>query len=247
MYFPKYLFAVLLLFCFQIAFTQDEVADYIIDTNDVKIYGELEKVNINSVAIQVKFKSEDGEERFYTPMEIKEWGSGEKIYQSKLYQLNKKKAIMVFMHLISPPGGAVGLFEFQNTLGEQTFTETFMERDSVLTRVRYGRFKKQMKGYFKDQPEIVELMKKRGVHKKDLLALVEEYNDLVEELTEDVFVRSEDKDVDNAKKTIWDLDDMLLNPEEAAEKYLEVLEEETKDIADENIKSIEGRSCDLSQ
>jgi CHAT domain-containing protein len=246
---PKYIFTLLLLFCFQIAFTQDEAADYIIDTSGVKIYGKIIKVNVSSAAIQVKFKSEDGEERFYTPMEIKEWGSDQKIYQSKIYQLTKKKSIMVFMHLISPPGGVVGLFEFQNTLGEQAFMETFMERDAVLTRVRYGRFKKQMKGYFKDEPEIVELLKRKGVRKNDLLALVEEYNDLleeynglVEELIEDVFVRTEDKDVDKAKKIIWNLDDMLLNPEDAAKKYLKALEEEIKDIADENIKSIELNS-----
>lgn len=154
-------------------------SDYIIDINDMKIMGTL-KLNTPAInSSQIKFKA-NGKEVFekYRPDEIKEWGTGGGlIYESKVYAISEQKGFSAFMLRLTPPGGKVQLYEFYNTQGDVGYTQTFLERDRGLTEVEFGRFRKQMAAYFKDHEELAKDITNKKYKKKDLLTIIEVYNE----------------------------------------------------------------------
>ncbi|BDS15018.1 hypothetical protein [Aureispira anguillae] len=152
-------------------------SDYVIDINDRKIYG---TVILNTPAInssQISFKDQSGVVKKYRPDEIKSWSRGNLIYETKFYALGKRKGFSVFMLRLTPERGKCHLYEYYNTSGDMGYTQTFLEKDKKMTEVDYGRFRKQMAEYFKDNKELSEAISKKKYKKRDLLTIIELYNE----------------------------------------------------------------------
>lgn len=171
----KFLFAFLAIFFVQqLSIAQ---SDYVIDINDRKIYGTviLSTPAINSS--QISFKDQSGAIKKYRPDEIKEWSSGDLVYQTKFYAINERKGFSVFMLRLTPAKGRCHLYEYYNTTGDVGYTQTFLEKDRTLTEVDYGRFKKQLAVYFEDYKDLAEDITNKKYKKKDLLTIIEVYNE----------------------------------------------------------------------
>ncbi|BDS15128.1 CHAT domain-containing protein [Aureispira anguillae] len=223
--------------------TAQSSTDYIIDIDSTKIYGKIEQINLSLNHAQVTFKTPTGTTRRYRPAELVEWAQDNSVYVSKYYPINKKKSVLVFMKLLSAPDATIKVYEYANKVRLYTATDLFLERNGILTKVRLGRFRKQMTTYFADQEQIVQLVKDKEVKKRDLLALVEEYNDLIYEQQQQTNInivrhpRYPKKK--RALKQIWDFNDMLLSTDEAAKKYMAAIEKATKHIVDKKLSAIE--------
>lgn len=164
------------LLCLQvILFAQN--SDYVIDINDRKIYG---KIILTTPAInssQISFKDQSGNVRKYRTDEIKSWTRGDLTYETKFYAISKRKGFSVFMLRLTPEKGKCHLYEYYNTSGDMGYTQTFLEKDKTLTEVDYGRFRKQMTDYFKDHKELAKDIADKKYKKKDLLRIIEVYNE----------------------------------------------------------------------
>lgn len=169
----KFLIVGILLLATQLIVAQD----YVIDVNDRKLYGTviLGPPAINSSMIKFK-NNETGTVSKYRPDEIKCWVSGDLIYESKVYAINEHKGFSVFMLRLSTDKGKVKVYEYYNTNGEMGYTQTFLEKDGGMTEVNYARFRKHMATYFKDNKELAQKITDKKYKKKDLLQIVEEYN-----------------------------------------------------------------------
>jgi hypothetical protein len=171
----KFLF-VFLTICFvqQLSIAQ---SDYVIDINDRKIYGKviLSTPSINSS--RISFKNQTGEVKQYRPDEIKEWSTGDLVYQTKFYAINDRKGYSVFMLRLTPKKGKCHLYEHYNTTGDVGYTQTFLEKDRTLTELDLGRFRKQLTEYFKDNKELSADIANKKYKKKEILTIIEVYNE----------------------------------------------------------------------
>jgi hypothetical protein len=151
--------------------------DYVIDINDQKIYG---KVILSTPAMnssQISFKNQSGLVKKYRPDEIKEWSSGNLTYETKVYAINERKGFSVFMLRLSPNKGKCRLYEYYNTNGDAGYTQTFLDKDGALTEVDFGRFRKQMAIYFEDNKDLAADIANKKYKKKEILTIIEIYND----------------------------------------------------------------------
>jgi CHAT domain-containing protein len=220
--------------------------NYIIDSTGQKIYGQIKNSTKISAARHIYFKNEEREERLYYPTEISEWKKDGKINRSKQFQVNKEKTITTFMELLSSDSGAVKVYEFHNSfIGAIPIALFLLEKDGVLTEVKNGKFKKEMQAYFADQPEIVAYLEENKLKRKDLVSIVAKYNDLVKEEEAKPLKKKEvEKKVVKTTKPavlgeiVWDIDDLLLSPEDLIKKYLLLLEQELKHIRDQDLKQL---------
>ncbi len=172
----KFFFALsVLLFILQSGMAQG--SDYIIDVANRKIYGtvKLSTPAINSSRIRFK-DNKSGVTRQYRPDEIKCWSRGGAVYEAKVYSAGAQKSFSVFMLRLTPEGGKCHLYEYYNTNEDMGFSQTFLFRDNEMTEVQFGRFRKQMAEYFKDYKELSKKISDKQYKKKDLLAIIEEYN-----------------------------------------------------------------------
>lgn len=171
----KLLFAFLTI-CFvqQLGIAQN---DYVIDINDRKLYGKviLSTPSINSS--RISFKNQAGEVKQYRPDEIKEWSTGDLTYQTKFYAINDRKGYSVFMLRLTPSKGKCHLYEHYNTTGDVGYTQTFLEKDRALTELDMGRFRKQLTEYFEDNEELSKDIANKKYKKKDILTIIEVYNE----------------------------------------------------------------------
>jgi CHAT domain-containing protein/tetratricopeptide (TPR) repeat protein len=212
-------------------------SDYVITKEDTTLYGKIELPNLSINASRITFRDEQGNTTTYTPSEVLGWRKDDFVYKTKLYPFKRKKDVLTFMRLLSDSSSTVHVYEYSNRFNAKGSSDLFLERAGQLTKVRLGRFKKQMTEYFKDHPELTELISDRDIKKSDLLALVEEYNDLlVENLEEDeaAFVLKRKK-----KKQLWSFNDMLLSADQAAKKYMAAIKEATKNVLDKKTQDIE--------
>jgi CHAT domain-containing protein len=223
-----------------------DASNYIIDSTGQKFYGQIKNSTKIAAARHIYFKNEEKEERLYYPTEIIEWKKDGKINRSKPFQVNKDKVIAAFMELLSPDTGAVKVYEFHNSfIGAIPVTLVLLEKDTVLTEVKAGKFRKQMQAYFADQAQIVAYLEDKQLKKKDLVDIVAQYNDLVEAAKATSLQKKEvtKEPANTTKPTVlgeiaWDMDDLLLSPEELIKKYLALLELELKHIRDEDLKQL---------
>jgi len=151
-------------------------SDYVIDINDRKIYG---NISLSTPAVNsslITFKNQAGLTRQYRPDEIKEWSTGNLIYLTKFYAINNRKGYSVFMLRLTPTKGKCHLYEHYNTSGDIGYTQTFLEKDKVLTEVDFGRFRKQLAVYFEDHKELAADIANKKYKKKDILTIIEIYN-----------------------------------------------------------------------
>jgi CHAT domain-containing protein len=229
------LITVILLLLPFVAFTQG--SDYVITEEDTTLYGKIEIQSLSINNSKITFEDEQGAKTFYTPSQVLEWSKDGLVYKTKRYPLKRKKVVLTFMHLISETELGVSVYEYSNQFNPQGTTDLFLERAGELTKVRLGRFRKQMTEYFKDSPEVTQLINDKEVKKRDLLTLVAEYNEL---LVDDVEYDETPFGVKRKKKKrIWSFNDMLLSTDEAAKKYMTAIKEATKDILDKKIRAIE--------
>jgi CHAT domain-containing protein len=213
-------------------------SDYLITKEDTIVYGKIEVQNLSINASKISFQDEQGNKTVYKPSQVLGWSKDGLVYKTKLYPSKRKKVLLTFMHLISETPSGISVYEHSNQFDPKGTTDLFLERAEQLTKVRLGRFRKQMTEYFKDRPEITQLINDKEVKKRDLLTLVSEYNELlIEEVEYDEtpFLVERKKD----KKRIWNFNDMLLSTDEAAKKYMAVIKEATKGILDKKIRAIE--------
>ncbi len=237
---------ILILILLIICCTAKSQKDYIIQNNGMKIYGEIKGSNPASYSGQISFKTKNSITKILYPGGIKGWKRGNKVYETKKYRISKKKSYTVFMECKTGEGGRVKLYEFYNSYGEFGYIQTFLERDDKLTEVQFIRFRNQMKQYFEDEEEIVQLIQSGKIKKKDLLNLVTSYNQVKEgrkEVEKDINLQSDTIQANKIREeeedyNFWDIDDMLLSMESAEEKYLSLVQNETKDIRDKNLREI---------
>lgn len=152
--------------------------DYIVDINDRKILGTI-KLNtpaINSSMIRFKANNKTSFEQ-YRPDKIKQWSVGEQVFVSKVYTVDETRSYSVFMKRLTPERGKAHLFEYYNTSGDMGYTQTFLEKDLKVTEVNYAKFRKQMAEVFKDCKELSKKITEKKYKKKQLLEIIEEYNE----------------------------------------------------------------------
>jgi len=244
----KYLFTFLLLLPIYI-FAQNE--GYIIKNSGKKIPGQLKKINLSKDNCSILFKGKtDGKYEKYSPKMLYGFKVNGEEFHSKQLPINKKKSTPVFMKLVSGDKEAsVIVYEYDNNYERENKTKMFLDRRSLLTEVQFGRFKKQMKDYFKDKENVLEMIEDGGIKKEDLLAIVFEYNDVFDEEiaifhgeqnNSTPFEKTTSKNTPKNKSQIkiWDFNDMLLSSEDAKNKLLSSLEEELKRIREENERNI---------
>lgn len=168
---------VLITFLFLQTMSFAQNSDYVIDINDRKIYGTVILTTPAINSSQISFKDQSGNVRKYRTDEIKSWSRGNLVYETKFYAITKRKGFSVFMLRLTPKKGKCHLYEYYNTTGEMGYTQTFLEKDRALTEVDYGRFRKQMAEYFKDNKELAKDITNKKYKKKDLLTIIEVYNE----------------------------------------------------------------------
>lgn len=212
-------------------------SDYIITKENTTLYGKINDLNLSINASTITFQDNQGNTTIYTPSEVLEWQKDAIVYKTKLYPFKRKAAVLTFMHLLSDSSSDVDVYEYSSRFNPKGPTDVFLERDGELTKVRFGRFRKQMTEYFSDRPEITELVKNKEVKKDDLLNLIEEYNELLAE--EEEYDSTPFGVKRKKKRQIWDFSDMLLSTDEATKKYMASIKEATKNILDKKIRAIE--------
>jgi len=124
----------------------------------------------------ITFKDNEGGKTIYRPSDIKSWHSGDVVYESKIFALSKKKGLAVFMRRMCDGKGKMKVYEYRNTSGEHSFTQTFLEKDGKMQEVEFGRFRKFAAIYFKEAKELNEKIQNKEYKKKDLMEIVAEYN-----------------------------------------------------------------------
>lgn len=154
----------------------DATSGYIIDANDVKIKGTVMPAPPDRYSAQVTFKDADGQKHVYRPSEIKSWGTGETVYEAKVYKLTERTGHAVFMRRLCDGKGKLKVYQYWNTSGEQAYSQTFLEKDGVMTDVLFGRFRKFASEYFSEVEELKAKIDNKEYKKKDLLLMVAEYN-----------------------------------------------------------------------
>lgn len=247
----NYLLVLPFLFLLQFCIAQEN-KDYVIDNSGLKVYGDIKNATPTSLSSQITFNAPNISTKIYYPTTVREWSLGGNVYESKTYAVGDKNVFHVFMQRISDNRGPVRAYEYYNSMGEHAYTQTFLEKDSVLTEVLYGRFKKQMLEYFSDQTDMVDFIKNGRIRKKDLLILVDHYNQIVADQTPEetptdtvaplLVIRSNRTLEKDQPQSFWELDDLLLSPEAAAKKYREHLEIATQKITNPIAKEIEINS-----
>jgi CHAT domain-containing protein len=213
--------------------------DYIITKNNTTLYGKIDLPNLSLNASSITFQDKQGNSTKYTPTEILEWRKDNLVYKTKFYPFKRRKDVPTFMQVVLETPVGVNVYEYASRFKSNATADLFLERTNKLTKVRFGIFKKQMTAYFKDRPEITQLIKDKEIKKSDLLALVEEYNDFFMddfEYGDSPFAVVRKK---KQQKRLWSFNDILLSTDEAAKKYMAALKELTKDILDKKIQAIE--------
>lgn len=215
-----------------------DTTNYIVDRNGNQIYGQIKNSSKIHAAKEITFRDAEGNEIVHTPQTITAWQKDGKLYKSKTYSVNKQKTIAVFMEQLSPDNGTVQVYEFYNNfIGAFPIIQTFLEESGEMTEIKKGRFRKQMEDYFEGYPTVVALIKSDKLKRKNLLELVKEYNDLLNDNLQPIPLSTPVDTVLTEDKT-WSLDDLILSPEDAIQKYLALLEVETEGINNAPLKNL---------
>ncbi len=220
--------------------------DYIVQNSGMKIYGEILNSSPAMFASQIRFKTENSIVKTLYPSSIIAWKRGTRKYISTTYRHSKKKQYPVFMELKAGEGGPLKLLEFYNTYGDYGFTQSFLDKDGIKTEPNTFGFKKQMKTYFKDQPQVVAAIQNGRYKAKQLDKLVLFYNQLNQPNKKSLVSKDTlTKELNNKNNTAlklsepnWDIDDLLLSMEAAEQKYLAMMPASIKDIKDKQLQKI---------
>ncbi len=171
-----------LLFLFLTTFAALAQDDYVIDQFDRKITGKVMMGTPAANSIEINFKDGQGMIRKYRPDEIKEWGTGNLVYISKLFAFNSRAGVWVYMLRHTPKNSKCQVYEFYNATESVGYTEMILERDGRMEVINYGRFHKQLAAYFKDYENLAKEISQKKYKKKELLTIVELYNAWREEM-----------------------------------------------------------------
>lgn len=209
-------------------YADTDYLDHIITNDGEQIQGRVREFNRQKQVI--KFRAASGGVKTYTPASIASWQQDDRYYFSRKSDVHPRKNIeAVFLELVSENTGPVRVYEFTFPNGRKT---KLLERNNILTEVQTGHFRQQMKDYFQDQELIKQLIDDRAVKKNDLIALVEEYNDLryeqdsiTSEPAKEIF-----KKADQEVAQWWEFDDLLLSDTAARAKYLNLFYKNTEKI-----------------
>ncbi len=200
-----------------------QIEDYVVMNNNQKILGEIREVDFSINKGRVVFKTPDAPAKTYYADDLQEWERDGKAYISTTRPGRGRKR--VFLERLTEADRTVIVYEYTNKANPLRSSEVFLARRGQLTIVRFLSFRIQMRSYFADEPEVVALIDNRDVKKRDLLALVEEYNDTVEESnTEPGSRRLPPSRSNEEDRPFWNFNDLLLSTDEAARKYMEALQ-----------------------
>lgn len=211
--------------------------DYVIANNNQKLFGRVHSVDISVNKGRITFKQPGKLIKTYHPEDLQEWSKDGDVYIARERPGPNNKR--VFMKRITQPDAAVVLYEITNAANLFRGPEYFLERNGRLTKVRFIGFRKQMLSYFSDHAEIVELLENREVKRRDILALVEEYNEIIAEKERAKSDESEDMESLERRQRFWNFDDLLLSTDEAAKKYMDALQSAVANLEDDRDKAIE--------
>ncbi len=212
--------------------------DYVVKKNNEKVYGKIRNIDLSVNSSRITFKAPKELIASYRPKDLNEWGKGEFVYEPKAYPTRNKETL-VFMRRVTTPNEPVVLYEYVKKENILNATELFLQRGNSLTKVRMLGFRTQMRAFFADKPKIVTLIDRKGVKKKDLVELVEEYNDLIRAAQQENLPDDTPGNRSLMRQSFWDFDDLLLSTDEAAKKYMKAIEDAAADFANETERDIE--------
>lgn len=212
--------------------------DYIIKTNNQKITGTVKNTTLSLNNDQITFQATDEAPLVYRPDALQEWSKDSMVYVSKRHPYRAKKP-WVFMKRLTDANAPIALYEYAKNENRSNAVDLFLGRGSTLTKVKPLAFRRQMRSYFADEPIIVALVDKKGVKKKDLLELVEEYNELFREIHQTALPTSPPSNEIINRQSFWDFDDLLLSTDEAAQKYMDAIKDAADAFANEVERDIE--------
>lgn len=212
--------------------------DYVVTNNNQKLLGTIYEVDFSINKGQLTFKAPGGRLQTYYAKELQEWGKDGKVYISTTRPGRNKKR--VFLERLTNADVHVVVYEYSNSANPLHSPELYLVRRGTMTKVRFLSFRKQMRSFFADQPEVVSLINSRDVKKRDLLALVAEYNDAMNEdfnnATPSLPLQARP---DDAAPHFWNFNDLLLSTDEAAHKYMEALQNAMTSLKSEQDRAIE--------
>lgn len=212
--------------------------DYVVTNNNQKILGTIQEVDFSAHKGQVTFKVPGEAAKIYPANELEEWGRNGTVYSSMARPGRNKKR--VFLERLTDGNGMVDVYEYSNESNPLRGPELFLARHGQLTKVRFLSFRKQMRSFFADQPKVVALIDNRDVKKRDLLALVAEYNDAVDEdLQNGISPLPPPSTANGDDAPFWNFNDLLLSTDEAAQKYMEALQNAVANLQNIQDKAIE--------
>jgi len=217
-----------------------DTTNYIVNNAGEQIYGQIKNSTKIHAAKEITFKDKAGNEIVHTPTTIKAWQKDGKLYKSKTYRVNKQKTMEVFMEQLSPDNGTVQVYDFHNNfIGTFPIVQTFLEESDEMTLIKKMRFRKQMEEYFEGYPTVVALIKSDKLKRKNLLELVKEYNDLLNDNVQPIAPPPPTVvDTNTIEEKTWSLEDLMLSPDEAIQKYLALLEAEVAGMTNIPLKNL---------
>lgn len=212
--------------------------DYVVTNNNQKLRGTIYEVDFSINKGKLTFKGSGERLQTYYAKDLQEWGKDGKVYISTMRPGPNKKHI--FLERLNNAGATVVVYEHSNPSNPLHRPEFYLSRHGTLTKVRFLNFRKQMRSFFADHPEIVDLIDNREVKKRDLLALVDEYNDAIDEKIKAPQPSiSSQPHFDDGTPRSWNFNDLLLSTDDAARKYMETLQTEVTNLENEQDKAIE--------
>ena len=159
------------------------VDGYIITNENDTLYGKIKSTTPAQRSSNITFMEDGERERLkYKPFQIKGYYIENQAYESKIYDIDPALpyGYAVFMERINQ--GAVKVYYYWNTDKERGFTQTFLENDGdYLVEVNPLQFKRQMVQYFEEYPRLQNKIKTGEYKKKQLMEIVDEYNEWKEE------------------------------------------------------------------
>lgn len=169
-------YAIILILLFSTVLTGSAQNDYIIDQFGLKKMGKVMLATPATNSVEINFKDNNGHIKKYRPDEIKEWSTGDLVYESKLFAFNSRAGVWVYMLRRTPKNVKCQVYEFYNASESVGYTEIILERDNQMEIINYGRFYKHLADFFKDNEALAEDISNKKYKKKELLTIVEVYN-----------------------------------------------------------------------
>ncbi|MCH2043647.1 MAG: hypothetical protein MK212_05855 [Saprospiraceae bacterium] len=156
--------------------------DFVVTNEGDTIWGKIANAVPAVNAGKVVFKdAEENKKTVYKPFQIRSWGVGEVVYESKTLPVGLEN-IGVFMVRKTAADAHVHCYDYWNADGSFGFSQYFLEKrvgkKKEMEEVRFPKFHKQLSKYFEDHEELSRRITNKEFKKtvSGLMEILEEYN-----------------------------------------------------------------------